>query len=241
MKLKVIKIRVMRLIELIIDKFRVKTREKILNPILNRKRRMCLKNQYFTIISNNCWGGHVYRFFGSTYDSPTVGLYFFSEDYVKFVSHLKEYLDMPLKFITYRESRYRDILETRGGRDIQCPIGVLNDIEIIFLHYYSQEEALEKWTRRKSRIHWDNIIIKMSEQNLCKLDHLKMFDSIHVKKKLVFTTKDYGLESQVIFGDYLGKDEVSNDTLHFRKYVDLIKLINGLPFRKHQPKIKIHE
>lgn len=160
----------------------------------------------------------------------------FSGDYVKFVHHLKEYLDKPLTFITCKESRYRDILEARGGHDATCPIGVLDDIEIIFLHYHSQEEALEKWIRRKNRIHWDNIVIKMSEQNLCKPEHLKAFDSLPVEKKFVFTTKDYGLDSQVIFGDYYGKDEVSNDTLHFRKYVDLIKLINGEPFKKRQPK-----
>lgn len=226
----------MKLIENILDKFRVKGREKILNPILGGVRRKMLNNSNFTIISNNCWGGHVYRFFGSTYDSPTVGLYMFSEDYVKFVHHLKEYLDMPLKFITCKESRYRKILEARGGHDATCPIGVLDDIEIIFLHYHSPEEALDKWTRRKKRIHWDNMVFKMSEQNLCKPEHLKVFDSLSVKKKLVFTTKDYGLQSQVIFGDFLGKDEVSNDTLHFRKYVDLIKLINGEPFMKLQPK-----
>lgn len=225
----------MSLIEKIIDKFRVKARENILNPILSGIRRKCLNQKDFTIISNNCWGGHVYRFFGTSYDSPTVGLYMFSEDYVKFVFHLKEYIETPLKFITYKESRYRDILEARGGRDMQCPIGVLNDIEIIFLHYHTQEEALEKWTRRKNRIHWNNIVFKMSEQNLCKPEYLKEFDSLEVEKKFVFTTKDYGLESQVIFGDFFGKDEVSNDTLHFRKYVDLIKLINGEPFKKHHP------
>lgn len=218
-----------------IDALKIRIREE-LNPILGGGRRNKLNNSKFTIISNNCWGGHVYRYFASTYDSPTVGLYIFSEDYVKFVHHLKEYLDMPLKFITCKESRFRDILEARGGHDTTCPIGVLGDIEIIFLHYRSREEALEKWTRRKNRIHWDNMIFKMSEQNICNLEHLKKFDSLQVEKKLVFTTKDYGLDSQVIFGDFIGQDEVSNDTLHFRKYVNLIKLINGQPFKKRQPK-----
>lgn len=29
------------------------------------------------------------------------------------------------------------------------PIGKLDDIEVHFSHYDSQEEAMEKWTRRK--------------------------------------------------------------------------------------------
>ena len=159
-------------------------------------------------------------------------MYFFSEDYIKFVYNIREYLSYDLTFITYEESRYREILEKRGGPNIMCPIGVLNDIEIIFLHYHSKEEALTKWNRRKQRIHWDNILYKMSEQNQCKLVHLKEFDNLPATRKILFTSKDYRLKSQVIFNDFLGQEEVANDTLHFRKYVDLIKWINGYDFKK---------
>ncbi|MCA6056256.1 DUF1919 domain-containing protein, partial [Bacteroides thetaiotaomicron] len=72
------------------------------------------------------------------------------------------------KFITFKESRYRKILEQRGGKNIICPIGVFDDIEVIFLHYKTSEEASEKWRRRKARIYWNNIFFKMSEQNECK-------------------------------------------------------------------------
>lgn len=231
---------IVKLTEKIIDKFRVRFREDILNPIFGRFRCKFLINNKFTIISNNCWGGHVYRYFNLAYDSPTIGLYMFSEDYIKFIYNLKEYLNADLRFISYKESRYRDILESRGGRDIECPIGLLNDIEIVFLHYHSQDEAYEKWTRRKNRIHWDHIIYKMSEQNLCNEYHLRMFDMLK-GNKMVFVTKDYGLNSQVIFGDYRGENEILNDTLHFRKYVHLVKLINGKPFKKRQPQNNIYE
>ena len=224
----------MYLVNTIINKLITESREKIFNPIFGRNRRKKIKNKRFTIISNNCWGGHVYRYFRLPYDSPTIGLYFFAEDYVKFVHNLKEYLNTDIKFITHKESRYREILEKRGGRETKCPIGVLNDIEIIFLHYHSQEEVLKKWIRRKNRIQWDNIIFKMSEQNLCKQEHLQKFDSLSTNKKFIFTTRDYNLKSQVIFRDYLGKEEVYNDTLHFRKHIDLIKLINGESFKLHQ-------
>lgn len=222
----------MELLERLADPFRVKFREKFLNPLLGRSRRCCLKNDKFTIISNNCWGGHVYRFFNLPYDSPTVGLYFFSEDYVKFVYNLEYYINIAPSFISYKESKYRNVLEER--KEIKCPIGIFDDIEIVFLHYQTPEEVLEKWARRKKRIHWDNLIFKMTEQNLASLDLLCKFDNLPAKKKLLFTSADYGLKSQVIFGDWLGYGEVKNDTLHFRKYVDLVKFINGEPFRKRQ-------
>ena len=205
------------------------------NPLFGGFRMKSINNHNFTIISNNCWAGHVYRYFNLPYNTPTIGLYFFSEDYIKFLSNLKYYIDADLQFISYTDSMYRNYLEARG--EIHCPIGRLNDIEVIFLHYSTPEEALTKWNRRKKRICWDNLIYKMSEQNLCSIEHLKMFDSIPEKKKFVFTTKNYGLKSQVIFEDFYGDTEVSNDTLSFRKYVDLIKLINGEPFQKHQSKV----
>lgn len=55
---------------------------------LSKVRRSKIKNKDFTIISNNCWGGYVYRYYGLEYNSPTIGGYFFSEDYIKFLKNL---------------------------------------------------------------------------------------------------------------------------------------------------------
>lgn len=225
----------MNIIETIYDKCRVKVRETITNPIMSGIRLRNLNDPQFTIISNNCWGGHVYRYFGVPYNSPTVGLYFFTDEYIKFLSNVREYIDMELQFIPVSESRYCDELKKRN--EIQKPIGILGDVEIVFLHYKTETEAREKWKRRCSRIHWDHLIVKMAEQNKCSLKALQTFENLPFEHKMVFTTRDYMLNSQVIFGDYYGKNEVSNDTLHFRKYVDLVKLINGNPyFRRNQPK-----
>ncbi|WP_287622101.1 DUF1919 domain-containing protein [Parabacteroides sp.] len=218
------------MIKKIADKLRLEFREKIGNPILGKGRCDRLNVNGFTIISNNCWGGHVYRYFQLSYDSPTIGLYFFAEDYVKFVYDLRKYLEAEIRFVTYRESRYKKELERKG--QTHCPIGVIDDIEIVFLHYKTPEEALEKWTRRKKRIHWDQLVFKMSEQNLCTAELLRKFDALPARRKLVFIFADYGLESQVLFKEYLGKGEVANDTIRFRKYVDLINWINGKPFKR---------
>lgn len=54
-----------------LETIRVKIREE-LNPIMGKLRRKRLINCNFTIISNNCWAGHVYRYFGLPYSSPTI-------------------------------------------------------------------------------------------------------------------------------------------------------------------------
>lgn len=134
---------------------------------------------------------------------------------------------MELRFIPHEKSHYQIELQGMGDECAVCPIGMLDDIEIIFMHYKSEEEAREKWMRRKLRMNWDNLIFKMSEQNGCNEEILRLFDALPAKKKCLFVTKNYGLESQVIYRKYKGNNEVLNDTNDFRRYINLDDLISG--------------
>lgn len=207
-----------------LDRVRVRFREKVLNPLLGGVRKRKLLNPDFTIISNNCWAGHVYRYFNIEYKTPTVGMYFFADEYVKFLSNLRHYLQCDMKIVPATESRYMDVLRKRGEE--HRLIGVLDDVEIVLLHYASKEEALTKWRRRCQRINYDNILIKFSEQNLCSEDALQAFDKLPYKNKIVFTHKDYALQSQIIFEEFTNYHEVPNDTTHFNRYIDLVKWLN---------------
>lgn len=200
-----------------------------------RLRRLDADKRDFTLISNNCWGGYLYRHFRLPYNSPTIGLYFFAEDYIRFVSNLKKYLSMDIEMIKVEDSlHYEELLKYHPG-SLKKPIGRLNgDVEIVFLHYNTDEEAKIKWTRRSSRVNLDNVIVKMSEMNGCTKEHLLAFDALPYERKFVFTTKDYGLKSQVLFKEWMNKSEIKNDTTLFRKYIILENLVNGLPFKKNQ-------
>ena len=168
----------------------------------------------------------MYRYYSMPYASPTIGLYLFSADYIKFIYNLEHYLGIDPVFITYQESKYRDVLVQRGGANVKCPIGVFDDIEIIFLHYQTEEEVLQKWNRRKKRIVWDNLFFKMSEQNLCNQSLLKAFDEFPIKNKVVFTSKNYGLDSQIVLSEFSEDSEVINDTNNFRRYINLTRWLN---------------
>ena len=156
-----------------------------------------IKSRDFTIISNNCWAGRVYQYLDMPYLSPTVGLYFFSDDYLKFVSDLKHYISMDLEFISYAVSKYRDILKERHQENV--PIGRLGDVEIVFLHYKSKEEALEKWNRRKERINFNHLIFKISNMNLCTEEHLKKFDKLPYNKIIINNRKKTVYDSEVYY------------------------------------------
>lgn len=181
----------------------------------------------FSIISNNCWGGLIYRHYGLPYNSPTAGLFFFANDYIKFIYDIKKYLNAPFEFIPLEKSIYKDTLKQYGGECVKCPIAKCDDIEIIFMHYHSPEEAEEKWRRRTARINWDNVVYKFSEMNHCSIDDLRAFEKFPAKNKVVFTHKDYGLSSQCVFSEFSGLGYVPNDTDHFEKYIDLSTLLSG--------------
>ena len=78
----------------------------IVYPIINFIPRRRLKNKNFTIICDNCWAGKVYQELGLPYQTPFVGMFVFSPDYIKMLKNLKYYLsgNIPLTFI--KESKY---------------------------------------------------------------------------------------------------------------------------------------
>lgn len=163
---------------------------KIVRDFGAKYRRKNLKNQDFTIISNNCWGGMIYESYNLPKKSPTVGCFFMASDYIKFVSNLHEYLESNLKFIDPNDSKWKDEL-CKDKRFGSYPIALLRDIEIFFLHYHSEEEVMEKWNRRCKRINWDNILIKFNDQNGCTHLELEQFIKLPYKNKIFFTCKQW--------------------------------------------------
>ena len=72
--------------------------------------------------------------------SPTVGTYFFAKDFVRFIENMDYYLSLDLKFIKCTESKHYNELLKRN--QIHVPIGVLDDVEIVFLHYQNKDIAI---------------------------------------------------------------------------------------------------
>lgn len=181
----------------------------------------------FTIISNNCWGGVTYEEFCIQKQSPTVGLYFFSDDYLKFLSRFEYYISLDLKFIDIDDSKYKDwIIENKNEN---CPIGLLDDIEIIFVHYKTKEQAYDKWTRRVKRINRGNLVFKFSYMNHATEEHLKQFDEMPLPgKKLMFVNqKNMGYKCGVYYPGFEDDNQIYNDTYFGNRYFDVITFLNS--------------
>ena len=150
--------------------------------IAMREDRNELKEYQFTIVSNNCFGGILYKQLRKEYLSPFVGLFITGRDYLKLVNRFDYYMEQDLLFSNTSKSDYVNGLKEMKPN---LPIGKLDDVEVVFLHYFSNAEALEKWLRRKSRMNLDNMIFKhstaffsdesMINEFLSKLDDQKAF------------------------------------------------------------------
>jgi len=187
-----------------------------------------IKKRDFSVISNNCWAGRVYQYLDMPYLSPTAGLYFFTPDYIKFVSDLRHYLSCELEFIDPCDSRYYKYLAERN--QLNVPIAKLDDIEIVFLHYKTPQEAAEKWYRRAKRVNYDNIILKLSRMNLCTEKEMAEFAALDFKNKILINDRRDVKYDCEIYAD-LASDEygIVNDTQPFPGKVNIIKILNMEP------------
>lgn len=65
---------------------------KFLRRKLNKKNQLKLNNHSFSLIASNCVGGVITHELGMRFDSPTVNLFFYPEDYLKLLSNFKYYI-----------------------------------------------------------------------------------------------------------------------------------------------------
>lgn len=195
----------------------------------NRKKK--IRNYGFTIISNNCWGGFIYQSYALKYNTPTIGLFFMADDYIRFISNLKHYINFDeIKFIESKNSKYYDKIKEKDNFG-KYPIGRIDDIEIHFLHYHTNEEALKKWNERKKRINYDCILYKFSDMNFCTEKDIKNFINLGYKNKICFVSKKYkNFKNDYIF--VVRKDSLqvkaSDEPFGNSKIVNINQIINEL-------------
>lgn len=136
-------------------------------------------------------------------------------------------METPLVFISYTESKHKDALIPKGQQ--QVLIGKLDDIEVVFLHYHTEQEAREKWERRAERINYDNLIFKFSKMNECAEKELKAFDALPHGKKICFVPpgEEKTIQCGIPFKSAVGISEITNDTGEYARDVDITTMINA--------------
>lgn len=194
------------------------------NMVGSGRRKNKLNSIDFSIISNNCFAGIVYQHFNLQYNTPTVGLYFYPDEYIKFCKKFDYYIGQKLTFIKASNSKYFDDLKKNHYENVI--VGMLDDVEIVFLHYKTEREAKDKWERRVHRLS-KNIIFKFNDKNGATYENLRDFDALPYKNKIMFTARNYPeFTSNVFCKKYKSASFIKEDYYSVYKYINLVNYIN---------------
>lgn len=115
-----------------------------------------------------------------------IGLYLHGSCFVKLLSNFNHYMSQKLIFVN--STSYTAIKPN-------YPVAILNDVEIHFLHYKSENEAREKWTRRTTRMREEsninNYFFKICDLNDGNESVLKNFHALPFKNKVSFGVRNH--------------------------------------------------
>lgn len=136
------------------------------------------------IVSNNCYGTNYYRQNNREYDTPFIGMFIHSPDYIKLLEGFDYYMSMQIKPLPNNLSKY--------APNSTYPIGVIDDeIEIHFIHDQNINMSVEKWERRKLRMskNKNKCIFKLCDRDGFTRDLGQRFCSLPYKHKILFVCK----------------------------------------------------
>jgi len=98
----------------------------------------------------------------------------------------------------------------------EYPIGMLDDVEIHFMHYDTCKEAKEAWDKRKARINWDKIFVIGTDRDGFDADAYEQWKQIPYPK-ILFTAHPEFTENAVCFSEYAADGQIG-DLISDRKF-----------------------
>lgn len=166
------------------------------------KARKMVINKPLTIISQNCIGGVIYHDLGWKFLSPTINLFMNSADFVKFVNRLEHYISQEMVM------RWDEFY----------PIGMLDDIEVHFMHYNTCRDAKVAWERRCSRMEWERILVLCTDRDGFTETSFEQWQQIEYPKLLFTANKKYCNHPDSLFFPEYKKQEMVGDLILRRKF-----------------------
>ncbi len=111
---------------------------------------------------------------------------------------------------------------------LDIPVGMLDDVEVVLRHYRDPAIARDKWNRRVERINWNNLIIKFSYMSKCTDEHIAEFQKIKGVKKICFVPREFeNMEDLYVYPSRLhSMTDLGDDVFDWNKYIDVIDMIN---------------
>lgn len=129
-------------------------------PYFDFRKYAGIKERKISVISNDCWGGHLSASLCLEHRSPFKNLYLLDEDYLKCLKDLRHYCtEAEPVFIRWQEGGETDEFE-------KYPVLQLDDIYLYCNHDSDPDAAIEKWMRRRVKINWDDLFVEMRTEQI---------------------------------------------------------------------------
>ena len=144
--------------------------------LINKYNRFRLKNWDMSLIASNCNGGLLLHDLGARFNSPFVNCGLMPDNYIRLLQNLEHYLSCDMQ-----------ITRVEGA----LAYGQWDDLEVIFGHFDDISQVKRDWDRRIKRINMDNLFVIFTDRDGCTMEHLRAFDALPYKNKVVFTHLPY--------------------------------------------------
>ena len=204
--------------------------------ILNRAG---LENEDFTVLSNDCWGQALYEELGLTLRTPLVGGGMHADCFLRFLGDVEGYLASPLRFIP--DSSYASVRRLRKQRHA-WPVGLLrNEVEIHFLHSYSEDDSRRIWETGCERLNLNRLVVKFSSgKDGATQQHIEQFAALPFERKLIISPQPQPHIACAI----QAPDYVINGAVMFRrslKYFDCAHWLNTGEVLRRTPRVLLNK
>lgn len=157
-------------------------------PCFDFERYTSLIENPVTIVSDDCWGRELYHYLGLESTSPFILIRIDKDDYLKICNDLKKYMSYEL--VMEQETDYIND---------RYPIGSLGEgdekVYLNFVHDTSFKNAYDAWEKRKKRMNYDNLFVKMTILND---DQFDKFKSIPYEHKVGFCVKEASFHDNIV-------------------------------------------
>nr|CBA72531.1 exopolysaccharide biosynthesis protein [Arsenophonus nasoniae] len=190
---------------------KLKVIDKIDFILLNKKK--------IAIVSNNCWNIRIYKNLKQPYNTPFVGLFISTPDFINMLPNLQNFLHLELK-------------QSHFIKNDNYPIAILDGVKINFLHYKNSSSSIEKWNKRRLRLinfinenGLDSVIFKCCDSDSFDNNDQYKFDKLKFKRKIYFKNIK---NSMIMNLDGTFPDGIQLYKIRIAYYFKFIKLFRGL-------------
>jgi len=153
----------------------------------------------FTVVSNNCWGSHVYRVLDIPYLTPFVGMFIPPKSYLYLLKRFDSCIGADLEFAD--QSASAPISLWRQRERLTYPIGLLEGhVELHFLHCADEKDARTKWQESCGWIVSDpsRWFFKFDDSWGASAEEVEEFCALPFGNKVCFTTARYNSSTVIV-------------------------------------------